>query len=153
MTTPTLSLRNYYSKILLLSLWGEKAVFRNSLVCTFVYWSKILEYLLYSAFEYQKYDFNYSTQNLSTKCTTSNTLLNVLSIKSMTSNTLLKYWVSTLRTTRIKSMDWVWLQILYSNFEYQKYGLKYSIQILSTSWASQDQIEIGKGPAEGNSKR
>ena len=70
-------------------------------VCTFVYSSKILKYLLYSAFEYQKYDLKYSTQILSTKSTTSNTLLKIWVLKSMTSNTLLKYWVSTLRNTRV----------------------------------------------------
>ena len=32
MTTPTLSLRTFYPKILSLWLWGEKAVFRNSLL-------------------------------------------------------------------------------------------------------------------------
>ena len=50
---------------------------RLSRVCTFVYSSKILEYQLYSAFEYQEYDLKYSTQNLSTESTTSNTLLKI----------------------------------------------------------------------------
>ena len=40
----------------------------------FVYSGKILEYLLYSAFEYQKYDLKYSTKILRTKCMTLNTL-------------------------------------------------------------------------------
>ena len=110
--------------------------------CTFVYSSKILEYLLWSAFEYQKYDLKHSTQKVSTKSTASNTVLKIWVLKvwhrirstqelgkysqkyssleyglSMTSNTLLKIWVSK-----------VWPQILYSNFEYKKYNIKYSAQ-------------------------
>ena len=45
----------------------------------------ILGSLLYSAFEYQKYDLKYS--------------IRILIIESITSNTLLKYWLSTLRNT------------------------------------------------------
>ena len=72
-------------------------------VCTFGYSGKILQYLLYSALEYQNYGLKYSTQ--------------ILSTKSMTSNTLPNIWVPKL-----------WPQILYSAFEFQKYDIKYSAQ-------------------------
>jgi len=87
-----------------------------------------------------------------------NTLLYIRVSKVCISNTLLKYWVNILSTTRVLSIAWVWpwystqflsrlstawdtllkfwvskvwSRILYSNFEYQKYDIIYSTQVLS----------------------